>query len=216
MSYDFYLNDPVTHARIQVPGHMMHGGIMPCEHINGQLVPTTTTEAHINMTYNYSRYYYEALPSMNEDEGDRDQYDRDAETYGIISEYRGVRSICDMSGAQAVPLLEEMIRRIEDRYKGPDGWIATERTREQWENVEDGSVIDSGDMLSLLRDNRQKPEDEQKAFEAKWKHRTYTVLVNEGDTDDYWAETAANAIRPLYQLIALSRIRPDGIWSEES
>ena len=31
-----------------------------------------------------------------------------------------------------------------------------------------------------------------------------------------WEETAANAIRPLYQLIALSRMRSGGVWSEKS
>jgi hypothetical protein len=36
--------------------------------------------------------------------------------------------------------------------------------------------------------------------------------VDEGQTDDYWKATAANSIRPLYQLIALAKMRPDGIW----
>ena len=36
--------------------------------------------------------------------------------------------------------------------------------------------------------------------------------VNEGDTSDYWLGTAANAIRPLYQMIALAKMRPDRIW----
>ena len=28
----------------------------------------------------------------------------------------------------------------------------------------------------------------------------------------YWMPTRANAIRPLYQLLAMAQIRPDGIW----
>lgn len=28
----------------------------------------------------------------------------------------------------------------------------------------------------------------------------------------YWMPTKANAIRPLYQLLALAKIRPDGVW----
>ena len=36
--------------------------------------------------------------------------------------------------------------------------------------------------------------------------------VYEGDTRNYWDDTAANAIRPLYQLIAMAKMRPDGIW----
>ena len=36
--------------------------------------------------------------------------------------------------------------------------------------------------------------------------------VSEGDTADYWLATAANALKPLYQLIALARMRPDCVW----
>ena len=28
----------------------------------------------------------------------------------------------------------------------------------------------------------------------------------------YWLPTRANAIRPLYQLLALAQMRPDGVW----
>jgi len=30
--------------------------------------------------------------------------------------------------------------------------------------------------------------------------------------EDYWAATEGNAKRPLLQLVALSRMRPDGVW----
>ena len=40
----------------------------------------------------------------------------------------------------------------------------------------------------------------------------YTVMVSEGDTDDYWEATAVNAIKPLHQLIAMAKMRPDGVW----
>ena len=41
--------------------------------------------------------------------------------------------------------------------------------------------------------------------------------VDEGSNGgSYWAETEANAIRLLYQLIALSRMRSGGVWSEKS
>ena len=33
------------------------------------------------------------------------------------------------------------------------------------------------------------------------------------ETDpDYWAETPGNAIKPLYQLLAMAKLRPDGVW----
>ena len=34
----------------------------------------------------------------------------------------------------------------------------------------------------------------------------------ENDTSDYWAPTAANAIRPLRQMISLAEQCPDSIW----
>ena len=36
--------------------------------------------------------------------------------------------------------------------------------------------------------------------------------VDEGDTSNYWLATAANAIKPLHQLIALAKMRSDCIW----
>ena len=39
----------------------------------------------------------------------------------------------------------------------------------------------------------------------------YEIEVDEGDTPNYWNATAANSIWPLNQLIALARMRPDGI-----
>ena len=56
----------------------------------------------------------------------------------------------------------------------------------------------------------------KKYLEKRWEEREGMILVNEGETRNYWCPTAANAIRPLYQLITLSKMRPDGIWSEES
>ena len=53
MSYDLYLRDPVTKKELQVPAHMMYGGNIRCDVVGGQLVPTTTTEAYMNITYNY-------------------------------------------------------------------------------------------------------------------------------------------------------------------
>lgn len=32
-------------------------------------------------------------------------------------------------------------------------------------------------------------------------------------SDDYWAATEGNAKRSLIQLLALARLRPDGVWS---
>ena len=39
-----------------------------------------------------------------------------------------------------------------------------------------------------------------------------TEDIYEGINENYWTDTAGNAIRPLYQLLAFAKLRPDGIW----
>ena len=31
----------------------------------------------------------------------------------------------------------------------------------------------------------------------------------------YWMPTRENAIRPLYQLLAMAQMRPDGVWESD-
>lgn len=217
MSYDLYLRDPVTRETLHVPGHMMFGGNIPCEVINGHLVPTTSTEAYLNITYNYSSYYHGAFPSL---EGDQEQYKKDRAKYGITEIQGGIRSLNGLTGLDAIPVLEEMIRRIERKYRDLDGWIDTEREKVWYENRKDRRVTKDPtemfiELLHLKRDGLS-DEDAAKYLDDRWEKKQSTILVNEGETGDYWCATAANAIRPLHQLIALSKMRPDGVWSEES
>jgi hypothetical protein len=37
-------------------------------------------------------------------------------------------------------------------------------------------------------------------------------MLSDDVNDDYWAPTEGNAKRALYHLIAMARLRPDGIW----
>lgn len=217
MSYDLYLRDPVTRETLHVPGHMMFGGNIPCEVINGHLVPTTSTEAYLNITYNYSSYYHGAFPSL---EDDQEQYKKDRAKYGITEIQGGIRSLNRLTGLDAIPVLEEMIRRIERKYRDLDGWIDTEREKVWYENRKDRRVTKDPtemfiELLHLKRDGMS-DEDAAKYLDDRWEKKQSTILVNEGETGDYWCATAANAIRPLHQLIALSKMRPDGVWSEES
>ena len=55
-------------------------------------------------------------------------------------------------------------------------------------------------------------KDKQRFTRAKTIGEDYTEDISEGPCDDYWEATAANAIRPLYQLIAMAKLRPDGVW----
>lgn len=42
---------------------------------------------------------------------------------------------------------------------------------------------------------------------------SYDIRLNDDDVDtDYWKPTEGNAKRALLQLLAMAKIRPDGIW----
>ena len=171
MSSDIKLVDPVTKEQLHSDvAHDMRGGTYQ---IGG------TTELWLNITGNYSRYYYEAT------DGD------DSFTDG------GIRGIYGKSGAESIPMLKDMIDRIEKKYKTESGeWAVSHRERKVYFD-ENGVCMDLHAAIKSGRLNTEK---------------TVEYDISEGDTSNYWNATAANAIRPLYQLIALAQIRPDGIW----
>ena len=84
-----------------------------------------------------------------------------------------------------------------EKYKKNGEWIITRRKKKIYYD-ENGNEIEG--IVALI--NKINPvREEVVEFE-----------VSEGDTSDYWMDTAANAIKPLYQLIALAKMRPDCIW----
>ena len=74
MSYDIYLRDPVTGETAEVPGHLMVDGTFRADYHpeTSTLTPALNTEAHLNITYNYGSYYYEAT----NEKGIRSIYER--------------------------------------------------------------------------------------------------------------------------------------------
>ena len=95
MSYDITLKDPVTHEIIEFDEpDQMKGGMYA---IGG------TREAWLNITYNYANYYYDAT------EGD-DRF------FGKLwydePKNLGIRGIYGKTGAESIPMLQEMIERI--------------------------------------------------------------------------------------------------------
>lgn len=88
MSYDIYLKEPVTGETIEFESkHMMTGGMYA---IGG------TTEAWMNVTYNYADWYY-----------------RDGVFPLVGGESRGIRTIYGMSGAESIPVLKSAIDTLE-------------------------------------------------------------------------------------------------------
>ena len=142
MSYDIDLLDPVTKSIIQFDApHQMTGGTFA---LGG------TSEASLNITYNYSRWYYidGVFPCIEDP---------------LYPEGRGgIRSIYGMSGAESIPVLKYAIAALEVRTDDIDA------------------------------EERRKCEEQ-------------------GATG-YWMPTRENAIKPLYQLLAMAQLRPDGVW----
>lgn len=189
MSYDISLKDPVTKKTIELnEPHFMRGGTYAAG---------GTKELWINVTYNYGPYYYEATdkdPRFAHDEVSC--YYSDGTKGPIETEY-GIRGIYGKTGAESIPMLEDMIRRITEKYQKDGEWIETERTKARWYD-ENGNEVEDPFHMILQGKNVTKEE--------------YTVMVSEGDTDEYWEATAVNAIKPLHQLIAMAKMRPDGVW----
>lgn len=110
---------------------------------------------------------------------------------------KGIRQIYGMSGVDSIPVLEYMISAITNKYKKSDEWINTKRTKVICYD-EKGNELEN--ILVILEQ------------QVSAKEEIIEYEVNEGDTSDYWLATAANVIKPLHQLIALAKMRPDCIW----
>ena len=138
MSYDISLVEPTTKETIEFDTpHQMKGGTY---------VLGGTSEAWLNITYNYARWYYKDGVFPNNGEG-----------------REGIRSIYDMTGADSIPVLQHAISTLEE-------------------------------MTEDLSEEEIKEHEEQGA-------------------GGYWLPTRENAIKPLFQLLAMAKMRPDGIWS---
>ena len=87
MSYDIYLADPVTRAPIELEeAHYMRGGTYP---LSG------TTEAWLNITYNYTGWYYR--PGV----------------FGETADNKGIRTIYGLSGAESIRVLKKAVEALE-------------------------------------------------------------------------------------------------------
>lgn len=154
-----------------------------------ELTPVPDKEARIGITYNYSSYYYEAT------EGDeRFAHEDDSQlVYGI-------RGLYGKTPYESIPMLRDMIKRIEDKYKKNGDWIITSRSRNIYFDG-DGNIID--DPIKAMLDHEALTV-ESEIYE-----------ISEGDTSSYWESTAANAVAPLYDMLhmATDNITNECYWS---
>lgn len=93
MSYDISLVDPVTRETLLVENpHHIRGGTYA---VGG------TTEAWLNITWNYAPFYYEVFGE------------------------KGIRTIYGMTGAESIPVLKSAMEKLGDAVD-PDYWKPTQ------------------------------------------------------------------------------------------
>lgn len=115
MSYDIDLIHPVTRKTLQLDKpHQMKGGTYA---LGG------TTDASLNITYNYSSHYYRVFPMREVRESDLDYVKEQAAKND--SNVGGIRSIYGLTGAESIPVLDAAIAQLGDDVD-PDYWKATE------------------------------------------------------------------------------------------
>ena len=190
MSYDIYLKEPASGEMIQFDTpHIMTGGTFAAiyDERTGQFHKTPITDARLNITYNYSSYYYSAA------ENDERFLVTDENGEQINGSIRGIYG---KFGYESIAMLQDLIDRITSEFKSDGDWITTKRevTRYYDDNGTEIDIFESINMHSNLH------------------KKIVTEEIYEGVNDDYWAETAGNAIKPLFQLLAFAHLRPDGIW----
>ena len=202
MSYDIELRDRGSKEVVQLPfAHVMTGGTYAADYnpMTGQFTPKPIQEAHLNITYNYSPYYYEATdndPRFGHEEVSA--YFADGTRGPMVMEY-GIRGIYGKTGAESIELLNHMINFITQKYKQGEDWISTIHKKVRYRLKSTNEEIDFNEYLHLGHDQAYSEE--------------YEELVNEGPNEDYWEPTAGNALKPLYQLLTMAQLRPDGVWA---
>lgn len=93
MSWDIHIEDPQTGETLSVAHHEIRGGTFA---VGG------TDEAWLNITYNYSDYYYDA-----------------------ISPEKGLRYIDGMTVSEAMPVVCRGIQKLGTTIRNADYWEAT-------------------------------------------------------------------------------------------
>ena len=97
----------------------------------------------------------------------------------------------------------DMIEKIKQNYTDENGeWIETERTKTIY--LRNGKEISEREEIDAILHHTY---DEKKEIK---------FMVNEGDMSNYWTATAANAIKPLLDMIVMSTdnlTEKDVVWS---
>lgn len=193
MSYDIDLINRQTKETIQMtrPAFIRSGTIPAALQSDGTLRPCKQIDASINITYNYGHYYREAT------ECDERFAHTDAD--GEV-EY-GIRGLYGKTALESLGMLTDMCHRIQERYTDENGkWLVTKRKKVKYFDKDGHEIKDS--IGAILHGVEHTTEE-------------YEYEVSEGDTDNYWEATAANAIEALLNMMLIatdSLTNPDAVW----
>ena len=112
MSYDIELIDQVTGETLELDApHHMRGGTYA---IGG------TKQAHLNVTYNYSKQFHRVFDVLTEPRQKAPEWLRNDG-----APVSGVRTIYGLTGAESLPVLAKAIAQLGDDVD-PDYWKATD------------------------------------------------------------------------------------------
>lgn len=190
MSYDIELIDQKTgQVALLENASFIRGGTIPAEYDKDLecFKQVSQTEASINITYNYSHYYYEATEGIK---------DFAHEENGGVS--YGIRGLYGKTGYQSVSMLQRMIADIEANYQDCDGkWLESKREKTYFYD-ENGKEVDM--FITYLKGDKS------------YKKEIKEYIISEGDTSNYWEHTAANAIIPLKDMLHMAIECPDAVW----
>ena len=194
MSYDINLINRKTKKVLTMrnPGYVRSGTVPAELNEYGELVQAKQIETSINITYNYASYYYDAA------EGDqRFLVEEDGEMKN-----GGIRGVYGKPAMEAFHMLMDLYNRIFHKYFDTEKleWKTGERQRAHLYD-ENGNEYDDP-IYAILHDLPRTEEIE-----------TYTV--SEGDTENYWEKTAANAIAPLLDMAHMTvehLYDEDAVW----
>ena len=188
MSYDIELINRKTKQPLLLsqPQYIRGGTVKAKLDENGNLVQTKETEASINITYNYSHYYVEATRD------DRRFFKQEADAEGNVMENSaGIRGLYGKTAAESLPMLRDMIERIEKKYMDQETgeWSVTKRKKVHFY---DENGVEYKDPINAIINSLPYRKEEE----------IYEVF--EGDMSNYWEGTAANAIISLMDMLYMA------------
>jgi len=192
MSYDISLVDKDTKETLYLDEpHGIKGGTYA---LGG------TRECWLNITYNYSGYFSEAADG-DERFREPNRVYHYADERGDVEDptpIYGIRGLYGKTARDSLLMLCDLRKRIKDKYYVNGKWKDGERTKIHYFDSKGNEIDDIWYWLHLPVEERVRKEEK------------YTV--SEGDTDNYWEVTAANAIKSIDGLIELAILCPDGVW----